>query len=102
IVLVASVRRPGGSEPIAVPRSPAKSVAIPRLHPAAVTGHADCMRMAGAIALPAREGRTPSFFHPTRRRFAMPATYNILILGASYGSLLASKLLFGGPQVKLV
>ena len=32
----------------------------------------------------------------------MPATYNILILGASYGSLLASKLLFSGHQVKLV
>jgi hypothetical protein len=32
----------------------------------------------------------------------MPATYNILIMGASYGSLLASKLLFGGHQVKLV
>jgi hypothetical protein len=28
--------------------------------------------------------------------------YNILIMGASYGSLLASKLLFGGHQVKLV
>src|ERR1700752_2270640 len=28
--------------------------------------------------------------------------YNILILGASYGSLLASKILFGGHQVKLV
>jgi hypothetical protein len=28
--------------------------------------------------------------------------YNILILGASYGSLLASKLLFGGHSVKLV
>ena len=26
----------------------------------------------------------------------MPATYNILIMGASYGSLLATKLLFGG------
>src|SRR5947199_6974569 len=60
------------------------------------------MRMAGAIALTARERRTLSFFHPTRRRFAMPATYNILIMGASYGSLLASKLLFGGHQVKLV
>jgi len=35
-------------------------------------------------------------------RFAMPATYNILIMGASYGSLLASKLLFGGHKVKLV
>jgi hypothetical protein len=30
------------------------------------------------------------------------ATYNILILGASYGSLLASKLLFAGHSVKLV
>src|SRR5712672_3150805 len=32
----------------------------------------------------------------------MPATYNILIMGASYGSLLASKLLFSGHSVKLV
>jgi hypothetical protein len=32
----------------------------------------------------------------------MPATYNILIMGASYGSLLASKLLFGGHQMTLV
>jgi hypothetical protein len=32
----------------------------------------------------------------------MAANYNILILGASYGSLLASKLLFGGHTVKLV
>jgi len=32
----------------------------------------------------------------------MPATYNILILGASYGSLLASKILFGGHSVRLV
>src|SRR5215813_1284484 len=48
-----------------------------------------------------KDERSPSF-HPTRRRFAMPATYNILIMGASYGSLLASKLLFGGHQVKLV
>jgi len=30
------------------------------------------------------------------------ATYHILIMGASYGSLLASKLLFGGHTVKLV
>src|ERR1700739_4983466 len=29
-------------------------------------------------------------------------TYNILIMGASYGSLLASKLLFGGHNLKLV
>jgi hypothetical protein len=32
----------------------------------------------------------------------MAATYNILIMGASYGSLLASKLLFGGHSIKLV
>jgi hypothetical protein len=32
----------------------------------------------------------------------MAATYNILIMGASYGSLLASKLLFGGHRVHLV
>ncbi|MEA2991653.1 MAG: hypothetical protein QOD40_573, partial [Alphaproteobacteria bacterium] len=32
----------------------------------------------------------------------MPATYKILIMGASYGSLLASKLMFGGHSVKLV
>src|SRR5438270_4416891 len=32
----------------------------------------------------------------------MPATYNILLMGASYGSLLASKLMFGGHNVKLV
>ena len=29
-------------------------------------------------------------------------TYNVLIMGASYGSLLATKLLFGGHNVKLV
>src|SRR3979409_678745 len=45
---------------------------------------------------------TISFFPPTRRKFTMPATYNILIMGASYGSLLASKLLFSGHHVKLV
>jgi len=32
----------------------------------------------------------------------MAANYNILIMGASYGSLLASKLLFGGHRVRLV
>jgi len=32
----------------------------------------------------------------------MAPTYSILILGASYGSLLASKLLFGGHSVRLV
>ena len=29
----------------------------------------------------------------------MAATYNILLMGASYGSLLASKLLFGGHNI---
>jgi hypothetical protein len=32
----------------------------------------------------------------------MAASYNILIMGASYGSLLASKILFGGHRVHLV
>jgi hypothetical protein len=32
----------------------------------------------------------------------MGAGYNILIMGASYGSLLASKLLFGGHNIKLI
>jgi len=31
----------------------------------------------------------------------MPA-YNVLILGASYGSLLATKLLFGGHKITMV
>jgi hypothetical protein len=33
---------------------------------------------------------------------AKPSTYKILLLGASYGSLLASKLLFGGHSIHLV
>jgi len=33
---------------------------------------------------------------------AKPTTYNILLMGASYGSLLASKLLFGGHSIHLV
>jgi len=37
-----------------------------------------------------------------QREQAMAATYNILFMGASYGSLLASKLLFGGHNVSLV
>ena len=32
----------------------------------------------------------------------MPATYKILLMGASYGSLLASKILFGGHKLHLV
>src|SRR6266545_2339564 len=52
-----------------------------------------------------REGRLRAGILPplsTRSRCAMPATYNILIMGASYGSLLASKLLFGGHKIHLV
>jgi hypothetical protein len=36
------------------------------------------------------------------REDIMPGTYNILFLGAAYGSLLASKLLFGGHTIKMV
>ncbi len=32
----------------------------------------------------------------------MPKQYNILLMGASYGSLLASKILFGGHRIQLV
>src|SRR6202167_1308084 len=35
-------------------------------------------------------------------RCTMAAAYNILIMGASYGSLLASKLLFGCHHIKLI
>src|SRR5262249_49413392 len=64
----------------------------------------DCIGMASPIALADREGWASglSLFPLDKTRFAMPATYNILIMGASYGSLLASKLLFGGHTVKLV
>src|SRR5262245_55696579 len=37
-----------------------------------------------------------------RRRYLMPTTYNILILGASYGSLLGTKLALAGHTVHLV
>src|SRR5215469_16505214 len=42
------------------------------------------------------------FYEQNIREAAMPATYKILIMGASYGSLLASKILFGGHSVHLV
>src|SRR4051812_49598855 len=35
----------------------------------------------------------------TREDAAMASTYNILIMGAAYGSLLASKMLFGGHRI---
>src|SRR5580692_7018320 len=36
------------------------------------------------------------------RELAMPTKCKILIMGASYGSLLASKILFGGHSIHLV
>src|SRR5207344_2342118 len=42
------------------------------------------------------------FYEQNIREAAMPATYKILIMGASYGSLLASKILYGGHSVHLV
>src|SRR5262245_3870241 len=55
----------------------------------------------------ARCGNLPSdiALRPTIRahgRLHMPSTYNVMIMGASYGSLLATKLLFAGHKVKLV
>src|SRR5215470_5425004 len=48
----------------------------------------------------AAAGRNPSPSRARRTtRWAMPATYNILIMGAAYGSLLASKMLFGGHRI---
>src|SRR5499433_3921184 len=42
------------------------------------------------------------FYEQRIREAVMPATYKILIMGASYGSLLASKILFGGHKLHLV
>ena len=39
---------------------------------------------------------------PKKTAASKPKTYKILLLGASYGSLLASKLLFGGHSIHLV
>jgi len=49
-----------------------------------------------------RAGTLSDFYEQTIREAAMPATYKILIMGASYGSLLASKMLYGGHSVHLV
>jgi hypothetical protein len=46
---------------------------------------------------PAAKKTAPSF---TKEQFVM--SYNILLMGASYGSLLASKMLFGGHTIHLV
>jgi hypothetical protein len=44
----------------------------------------------------------PGLHHFRRQRGVRNVAYKVLILGASYGSLLATKLLFGGHTVKLV
>src|SRR5262249_39553905 len=42
------------------------------------------------------------FYEQRIREAAMPAPYKILIMGSSYGSLVASKILYGGHSVHLV
>src|SRR5258707_4780916 len=55
----------------------------------------------GDEVLRLRSGRRRSRMAGKRREGArMP--YKIMIMGASYGSLLASKILFGGHQVHLI
>ena len=49
-----------------------------------------------------RVGTSSDDYKQNIREVDMPATYKILIMGASYGSLLASKMLFGGHSVHLV
>src|SRR6266852_1325712 len=54
---------------------------------------------------PENEGHRPELsqnFQKKLRRRNKAMAYNILILGAAYGSLLASKLLFGGHKIHLV
>jgi hypothetical protein len=75
-------------------------------HPTALRDDArasHCIVVRGSIAS-AANGRpsAPFTISDNAERFAMAATYNILIMGASYGSLLASKILFGGHSLKLV
>src|SRR5262245_39511163 len=47
-------------------------------------------------------GRSTADRSPGAQKGWAMATYNILMMGASYGSLLASKLLFGGHRIHLV
>src|SRR6516164_4852324 len=95
------VARPGqtAGDTSEAPRRGASSSPAPRDAP-------DCVRRPGRIALrrgEAAAGRNPRIsFHLTSGSRSMPATRNILIMGASYGSLLASKLLFGGHRIHLV
>src|SRR5258705_9591726 len=56
----------------------------------------------GGRSISCHPGRRFQAFSPPATRSRHVTTYNILIMGASYGSLLATKLLFGGHKVKLV
>src|SRR5713101_4357395 len=79
--------------------------AAPRCGAPRMRGPAGLHRDGEPNSIAPREGRLRAGILPplsTRSRCAMPATYNILIMGASYGSLLASKLLFGGHKIHLV
>src|SRR5215471_8560345 len=49
-----------------------------------------------------RARREAARHHFHRERGVSYVSYTVLILGASYGSLLATKLLFGGHNIKLV
>src|SRR5262250_1070675 len=64
------------------------------------------MAHAGRIALPGprRTAQGRLSFHPATasREIGQMATYKILMMGASYGSLLASKILFGGHRIHLI
>jgi len=66
----------------------------------------DCIDTASRLAygeeVALKAGTLYDFLEQAIREAAMPATYKILIMGASYGSLLASKILFGGHSVHLV
>src|SRR5882672_2103716 len=60
-----------------------------------------CAAILRRIALPQQTGPATFQSKASHREQLMPA-YNILLMGASYGSLLASKLLFGGQSIHLV
>jgi hypothetical protein len=62
---------------------------------------ADCNGLSGAIACraDAAPSERPRFRRNAGEAKAMANNYNILIMGAAYGSLLASKMLFGGHKI---
>ena len=64
----------------------------------AIVATLHCARAAIMLrSMKAAKGLNLLYFQCHRERPAMP--YNILILGAAYGSLLASKMLFGGHKI---